>query len=106
MMASDICPCCGQVLPDAEIPLADRARLSPTERKAFNAIAGAHGAAVSSGALIDVLYGDDAEGGALTAPQVLRAIIMRSNRKLSPLGRRIVNVRGRGYMLTADRLGQ
>lgn len=98
-MSVSLCPCCKQPLPDAFADLEDKARLTRQERALFRVVANANGRNVAAASIIETLYGHDADGGPLTANQVIRALIMRANRKMAPLNYRILNTWGVGYRL-------
>lgn len=98
-MSAELCPCCGQVLPNVHAVIADAARLTPKQRLLFLAVAAGGGQPVSHRRLIDAIYADDVHGGPENARPVMRVIRVYANKKLARFGRKIENVWGQGYRL-------
>ena len=98
-MAPKVCECCGQALPEAFEAIGKRSGLSRGELAVFLKVARAEAQLATWTALLDRLYGDDAEGGALWAVHTIRGLVRRANKKIAPFGYRMINVRGQGYRL-------
>jgi DNA-binding response OmpR family regulator len=72
--------------------------LSPAQSALVSRLIGA-GGFVPMRALIDVLYGDDPEGGPLTADLCVRVNVTRIRRKLRGTGVRLHGLQWHGYRL-------
>ena len=93
------CPCCGS---DVVIPEWQRAldTLTPTERRVIDVITTAPG--LQEPELAERVYANRWDGGPLAAGQIVRAMINRANKKLVPLGFRVIsrsNHRNLGYRI-------
>lgn len=104
MTAFCTCPTCGQPLPKARADLAVLAglRLGRVEMRALGAMVRAYPRAVTHGALLEALYGDDPSGGPLLADDVVRTVMRRLREKLKPFGWTIPREVG-GKGIRADR---
>lgn len=94
------CPCCGR--PDTRtnpIEAIAAITLSGHERRIALSLAGNFGHVVAMATLIDAVYGDDPEGGPLTADVIIKVMLVRLRRRLAPFGLAVNNVYGVGYRL-------
>lgn len=95
------CPTCGQRMglgPTVEV----LRELSPNEALIFLCIMQAGVAGVTVEDLIDGTYGDDPEGGPLSARKVIHVLKHRLAAKALKHGFRIHNVSGRRYVLVEE----
>ena len=99
MKKETTCPCCGQVcavsVPGAEVV----ELLGGQQRVVFERLLTASGRMVPRRMLLDEMYGDDPDGGALSAEKVLHLVVHRLRKAVAPHGYRIENAWGRGYRL-------
>jgi DNA-binding response OmpR family regulator len=102
MSAQKVCDCCGQPIIDGIENAAYRAKLSPSERQLFLAVAKGKGRAVTIQAIWTVIWGLDPNGGPDCADNIIRRHVCVSRNKLRPFGFGIENVRGVGYRLTTS----
>ncbi len=99
-MAVKVCPCCGQPILDRVDAAKFRAKLSPSERRLFSAIAAGNGLPVSISVIWNELWGLDPNGGPDAADALIRRFVCTSRPKVAPFGLGIECVRGIGYRLT------
>lgn len=99
MSAPKVCECCGQPIVKADEAVITQAKLSPSERAFFRAVARGKGREVSLSAIHDAIWGANPNGGPDAADGIMRrhASIVRS--KVAPFGFGIVAVYGIGYRL-------
>lgn len=95
MMAEQVCPCCLRPLPRVFDRALDRVALSPTERKIVDALSGAYPDGLSNKDIILVVYGDDPDGGPLSARNCIN-VHLHSIRK---------RIRAAGWTVGADARG-
>lgn len=86
------CAACGQTIPE---PLSVGVKLSPIRTRIFEAVRRAGAGGICRDDLMDVVYGNAADGGPGSA-NVIAAHVAQINKLLAPLGRRIASDRGRG----------
>lgn len=81
-----ICPCCNQpvegVSPHALLDIA----LTNQEKIVLEQLINGYPRRVARDHLIDAIYGDRADGGALTAPNVISVLIGKIRKKVEPHG--------------------
>lgn len=99
MMASDICPCCGQALPDAYAKVAETCGLSPQQTELFLTVAAGSGNTVHFERIINRLWGHDPNGGPDDPLSGIAVRVHNANKRLEASGYRIENVWGIGYRL-------
>lgn len=78
--------------------------LTPTERRVIDVITRAPG--LHEPELAERVYADRWDGGPLAAGQIVRAMISRANKKLVPLGFRVIsrsNNHNTGYRIIHER---
>ena len=101
-----VCPTCCQALPAgaqgqgaAALELAADLRLGGQQRLIFLhlAEAGRRGSSITK--IIDALYVDDPEGGALTAKDGVRVVVHHLRRRLAITSWRVETILGFGYRL-------
>lgn len=100
------CPRCLQPMPG----YADRAAyeaehrvlemgLGPHQSLVFEALHRRSMSFATKQALIDAVWGDDAEGGPADGPKAIEVLICQLRKKIAPHGYRIATVWGHGYRL-------
>ena len=92
------CPCCGSQIDDPSIAMEHLAgvALTPSQREILQIIVKSHPRPVSTDAMIDLIYGDDPEGG----PPFVRNVIAQQISRIRPV------VRKYGWMIPTSRSGQ
>ena len=83
-----ICPACGNSINADAAPIESLkyAQLSEMERRITDALSDKYPLGLSKNEIIDVLYGSDPEGGALTASETVPVLVSRIRDKLAPFG--------------------
>jgi hypothetical protein len=89
------CPCCGGTMPSivptsalSAIPMPD------SERAILDLAVAAYPLAVSSAAIINGIWGGRADGGAMDTTNGIGVRVHRLNKKLKPVGWRVVGAKG------------
>jgi DNA-binding response OmpR family regulator len=98
-MSADTCPCCGRPNISVSEAAAAKAKLTPSEKVLFLAIAKGRGEVVSLDVIHNAIWGLRADGGPDCSDVIIRRYVCTSRPKLEPLGFSIQNVRGVGYRL-------
>lgn len=82
------CPTCHQSLPDHEIPVEMLAEFdfTPMEKVVLHALAAAYPKSLKTDQLIIALYGDDIDGGPVTADKIVHQFIYNLRRRLPKYG--------------------
>lgn len=92
-----ICPTCGQ---EAALDFPDGLELPPIRFKIFEAVRRAGPRGITPESLLNVVYGDDPNGGPLQAHKSVQVSIHKMNDKLRGWGLRIRSgARGQPYKL-------
>lgn len=82
------CPTCRQPLADHEIPVEMLAEFdfTPKEKVMLRALAAAYPKSLSTDQIIAALYGNDIDGGPVTADRIVHQFACRMRRRLPEFG--------------------
>lgn len=81
------CPCCGGEMPAPPAPeLLLELKVSPLQRRILECVARAYPGHAKTLKVIDAMYWDDPNGGAVTARNAISVHSHRLNEKLAPFG--------------------
>lgn len=85
-MAPCTCPTCGQPMTAPRVPLEALLdlRFGGRKRLLMEALVRAYPRAVSRDALVAALFGDDADGGPMTAETVISVYVCQLRKRLAP----------------------
>lgn len=100
-MASDLCPCCGRPRIADTDDAAQKAKLSPSERALFRAIARGQGEDIPMDAIHAAIWGSRSDGGPDGAENVIRRHVSVVRKKVAKFGFGIETAYGVGYRLVA-----
>lgn len=91
-----LCPTCRQPLVDHEIPVEMLVGLdfTPKERAVLRALAEVYPSSLSTERVIFALYGDDVDGGPVTADRAVHQFISRIRKRLPAYGWNIPKSQG------------
>ena len=98
-----ICPCCageGRITILMEVPV----RMAPLPSRVYRAIA-ARPNALGARELVPIVYGDQEDGGPLTAMATIHTMVCLMNKRLAKVGERIrADKRGSGATYSIEKL--
>lgn len=96
---TEICPCCGQQVAGRAEALIATIKLPKLQDRLARAMLADFGHWVRWPKLLDAAYGDDPDGGPLTAQRTMAVHIFRLRHAIEPLGLMIENYPGVGYRI-------